>query len=91
MPQCTTPLTLQRSGFENPVHIMRGRNTVAIVFSDQEGGDQYDTAPVMAAAAVMREALIQIKRLAGQQATAEAAIADGALAEIERLGNLASN
>ena len=91
MPTRNTPITLQRSGFENPVKIMRGQTTIATVYSDQEGGDQYETASLMGAAQVMRDALIQIQKIAGQRATAEAAIASGALAEVDRLSDMRSN
>jgi hypothetical protein len=91
MTRPTLPISLKRSGFENPVHIQRGSTTIATVYSDLEGGDQYDNAALMGAAKVMRDALREIQRLAGQRNTAEAAIASGALAEIERLSSLSSS
>lgn len=85
MSRNTQPITLKRSGFENPVHIQRGSTTIATVYSDQEGGDQYDNAALMGAAQAMHDALAQILRMAGTRCTSEAAIASGALAEVERL------
>ena len=40
--------TVVRSGFENPVKIKNSRGTVvAVIYTDKEPGDQYDTAEVI--------------------------------------------
>lgn len=46
-----TPYRAVTKGFENPAQIVnRKGKTIAVIYSDAEGGDQYDTAPLFAAA-----------------------------------------
>ena len=60
-----TPYRAVTKGFENPTQVINSkRETIAVIYSDAEGGDQYDNARLFAAAPDLLAALEMIREAA---------------------------
>ena len=59
-------LTVKQRGLERSALVVRGRTTIAEVFTDREPGDQYQTAELIAAAPDLLAALQLLVRGDGQ-------------------------
>lgn len=60
-----TPYRAVTKGFENPAQVVNSkRETIAVIYSDVEGGDQYENARLFAAAPDLLSALRMIEETA---------------------------
>ena len=60
-----TPYRAVTKGFENPAQVVNSRReTIAVIYSDVEGGDQYENARLFAAAPDLLAALRMIQEAA---------------------------
>lgn len=69
-----TPYRAVTKGFENPAQVVNSkRETIAVIYSDVEGGDQYENARLFAAAPDLLAAVHGLLASCGPQHESESA------------------